>query len=324
VADTPAMLDVRGATEKPAPAAPPLTSFVVRHGRLLDANGNTFVMRGVSHMHAIYPNRTAGALAAMKRLGANTARIELSTGAISQRDDAADVAHVISLCRRHRLVCVLEVTDTTGFGDRPRAITQAQAVDYWISIKKALTGQERYVILDVANEPYVMYNADRWPSETAAAIRRLRRAGFRHTLMVGGPDWGQDRSFVMRDHAAAIFNGDPERNLIFSIHMYGAFTTATKVRTYLAWYVKSALPIVIGEFSQMHLDGKPDEDTMMSMAQSHRLGYLGWSWSGNGGELGYLDMVSGFNPAKMTWWGNRIFHGPNGICSTAREATVYG
>ena len=289
-----------------------------------DANGNNFVMRGVSHMHAIYPTRTASALAAMKRLGANTARIELSTGAIYKRNDAADVANVISLCRRYRLVCVLEVTDTTGFGDRPKAITQAQAVDYSIKIQRVLTGQEKYVILDVANEPYVMDNAGRWPTETAAAIRRLRAAGFRHTLMVSAPDWGQDRSFTMRHNAAAIFDGDPERNLIFSIHMYGAFTTAAKVRDYLAWYVKAALPIVIGEFSQLHLDGDPDEDTMMSMAQTQRLGYLGWSWSGNGGDLSYLDMVSDFNPKKITWWGNRIFHGPDGIASTAREATIYG
>jgi mannan endo-1,4-beta-mannosidase len=323
-ADTSAMVDVHVGMRKRAPAPPPLTSFVVRDRRLLDANGNNFVMRGVSHMHAIYPDRTAGALAAMKRLGANTVRIELSTGAILKRNDAADVAKVISLCRRYRLVCVLEVTDTTGFGDRSKAITQAQAVDYWISIQRVLTGQEKYVILDVANEPYVMDNAGRWPTETAASIGRLRKAGFRHTLMVGAPDWGQDRSFTMRDNAAAIFDGDPERNLIFSIHMYGAFTTAAKVRDYLAWYVNAALPIVIGEFSHLHSDGDPDEDTMMSIAQTQRLGYLGWSWSGNQGDLGYLDIVSNFNPNKMTWWGNRIFHGPNGIGSTARQATVYG
>jgi mannan endo-1,4-beta-mannosidase len=307
-----------------APAAPALTSFVVRDGRLLDANGHDFVMRGVSHTHTTDPGQTAGALAAMKRLGANTARIELSTGAISKRNDAADVANVISLCKQDRLVCVLELSDTTGYGSRPSAITQAQAVDYWISIQSVLAGEEKYVVLDVANEPYVFDNATQWPAGTAAAIGRLRAAGFRHTLMVSGPDWGQDWSFTMRDNAAAIFNSDPQRNLVFTIHMYGAFTTATKVRDYLQWYVNASLPIVIGEFSQAHSDGDPDEDAIMSVAQEHGLGYLGWSWSGNGGDLGYLDMVSGFNPDKMTWWGNRIFHGPNGISSTSREATTYG
>ena len=322
--NTIAILVVFNGIANRAPAAPPLTSFVIRNGRLLDANGHDFVMRGVSHMYTNFPDQTAGALAAMKRLGANTVRMELSTGVIHKRNDAADVANVISLCKRNQLVCVLEVTDTTGFGTRPKAITQAQAIDYWISIQSVLTGQEKYIILDVANEPDVFDNARQWPTETAATIRRLRAAGFRHTLMVTAPDWGQDWSHTMRDHAAAIFNQDPDRNLIFSIHMYGAFTTAPRVRDYLGWYMKATLPIVIGEFSHLHSDGDPDEDAMMSVAQAHGLGYLGWSWSGNSGDLGYLDMVSGFNPDHMTWWGNRIFHGANGIGSTARQATIFG
>jgi mannan endo-1,4-beta-mannosidase len=322
--NTVAIIVVLGAMAYRAPAPPPLTSFVIRDGRLLDANGQDFVMRGVSHMHTTDPDRTADALAAMKRLGANTVRIELSTGAVFDRNDAADVANVISLCKRNRLICVLELADTTGFGARPKAITVPQAVDYWISIQGVLTGQEEYIILDIANEPYVFDNAGRWPSDLAAAIGRLRAAGFRHTLMVGGPDWGQDWSFTMRDNAAAIFNQDPERNLIFSIHMYGAFTTAAKVRDYLDWYVHAGLPIVIGEFSHLHSDGDPDEDTMMAVAQERGLGYLGWSWSGNRGDLGYLDIVSDFNSDKMTPWGNRIFAGPNGIASTAREPSIYG
>src|SRR5258705_5257076 len=39
-----------GRTEHRPPAPPPLTSFLIRNGRLLDAHGHDFVMRGVSHM----------------------------------------------------------------------------------------------------------------------------------------------------------------------------------------------------------------------------------------------------------------------------------
>ena len=100
-------------------------------------------------------------------------------------------------------------------------------------------------------------------------------------------------------------------------------SAAAKVRDYVAWFVNAGLPIVIGEFGYLHLDGDPDEDAMMSVAQTYGVGYLGWSWSGNGGGLTYHDMVSGINPAILTGWGQRIFHGPNGIGLTAREATVY-
>jgi mannan endo-1,4-beta-mannosidase len=62
----------------------------------------------------------------------------------------------------------------------------------------------------------------------------------------------------------------------------------------------------------------------MAQAQARGLGYLGWSWSGNSGGVEYLDMVTGFNPAALSTWGERIFNGPNGIRQTSREAAIYG
>jgi mannan endo-1,4-beta-mannosidase len=108
-------------------------------------------MRGVNHPHAWYTNRT-GAFADIKSLGANTVRVVLSTGATSQKSTAADVANVISLCKRNRLICVLEVHDTTGLGDTT-AITLSQAADYWISIRNVLTGQENYTIINLFRGP---------------------------------------------------------------------------------------------------------------------------------------------------------------------------
>ncbi|WP_238009957.1 cellulase family glycosylhydrolase [Dactylosporangium sp. AC04546] len=297
--------------------------FHVVDGRLYDAAGHEFVMRGVGHSHASYPQRTARMLSDVKAMGANTVRVEVSTGAVERRNDEADVAHVISLCRRNRLVCVLVVHDTTGWGYRPGAIPQSRAVDYWISIRRALIGQEKYAIVHVANEPYVLDNVRTWPTDTMDSIRRLRAAGIRHTLMVDAPDWGQDLSFTMRDHAAEVFAADPDHNTVFSIHMYGAFFRATNVHDYLGRYLAAKLPIAVTEFAYTHHDGDVDEDAIMSEAQAQRIGYLAWSWSGNTADVSNLDMVKGFDANKLTWWGHRVFDGPNGIRQTSREATVY-
>jgi mannan endo-1,4-beta-mannosidase len=62
----------------------------------------------------------------------------------------------------------------------------------------------------------------------------------------------------------------------------------------------------------------------MSYTQANRIGYIGWSWSGNGGGVEYLDMVTNFDPARPTSWGTRMVDGANGIRSTSREATVFG
>ncbi|MGW0434815.1 cellulase family glycosylhydrolase [Micromonospora sp. NPDC003197] len=299
------------------------TGLYVADGRLYDANGVEFVMRGVSHAHTWYASRT-GAFADIKSLGANTVRVVLSSGDRWTRNDAADVASVVSLCRQNRLICVLEVHDTTGYGEQSGAVSLDRAVDYWLSIASALAGQEPYVIVNIGNEPYGNQNYASWAADTSGAIQRLRNAGFDHTIMVDAPNWGQDWSFTMRDNAASVFAGDPDRNTLFAIHMYGVFDTAAEITDYLGRFRAAGLPIVVGEFGHNHSDGDPDEATIMSYSQANGIGYLGWSWSGNGGGVEYLDMVTDFDVTRLTSWGQRIFNGVDGIRQTAREATVFG
>ncbi|WP_336323033.1 cellulase family glycosylhydrolase [Streptomyces lavendofoliae] len=306
-----------------AQAAEPGTGFHVRDGRLLDANGNDFVMRGVNHAHAWYAARTGQALADTKALGANSARIVLSTGDRWTKNDSADVAKVVGQCRANRLVCVLEAHDTTGYGEQSGAVPLSRAVDYWIEIQSALKGQEKYVILNLGNEPHGNVGHSAWKADTTNAITRMRAAGFTHTLMADAPNWGQDWSFTMRDDAPAVFAADPQRNTVFSIHMYGVFDTAAEVRDYLDRFVARRLPVVVGEFGDDHSDGNPDEDAIMAASHGLNLGYLGWSWSGNGGGVEYLDLATGFDASRLTAWGRRLFEGPDGIRQTSREASVY-
>ncbi|HZF92495.1 cellulase family glycosylhydrolase [Streptomyces sp.] len=305
-----------------AQAADP-AGFHVRDGRLLDANGKDFVMRGVNHAHTWYPARTDQALKDIKAKGANTVRVVLSTGDQWTRNDTADVAHVVAECKENRLVCVLEAHDTTGYGEAGAAAPLAKAVDYWLGVRDALVGQEKYVIVNIGNEPYGNTNHTSWTGDTKTAIGRLRAGGLDHTLMVDAPNWGQDWSFTMRDNAAGVFAADPDRNTVFDIHMYGVYDTAAEVSAYLNRFVSAKLPLVVGEFGDMHSDGDPDEDAIMATTRSLGLGYLGWSWSGNGGGVEYLDLVHGFDASRPSAWGQRLFDGANGIKATAREASVF-
>ncbi|MFM9694326.1 cellulase family glycosylhydrolase [Streptomyces europaeiscabiei] len=304
----------------PAHAAAP--GFRIENGRLLERSGNDFVMRGVNHAHTWYPNQM-GSLAHIKAKGANTVRVVLSSGDRWTRNDTADVTNVVTQCKRNRLICVLEVHDTTGYGEQSGAVTLSRAADYWIGVQSALTGQEDHVIVNIGNEPYGNNNYAGWTADTKAAIQKLRTAGFDHTIMVDAPNWGQDWAFTMRDNAASVFAADPDANTIFSIHMYGVFDTAAEVNDYLNRFVSAGLPIVVGEFGHDHSDGNPDEDAILATAQRLGLGYLGWSWSGNGGGVEYLDMVTNFDPNQLTSWGQRLFNGANGIAATSKEAAIY-
>ena len=299
------------------------TGFTVNNGRLVDANGNDFVVRGVSHPHTWFPGET-GAFADIKSLGANTVRVVLSSGQRWQPNSVSDVANVVSLCKQNRLICVLEVHDTTGFGQLGAAATLDQAVDYWISILSVLTGEESYILTNIGNEPYGNdQQVNNWASAASSAINRLRDAGFDHSIVVDAPNWGQDGLFIMRDNAASVFASDPDANTLFSIHMYGVFSQASTVNSYLNTFVNAGLPIMICEFGHLHFDGDPDENTIMATAESLGIGYIGWSWDGNHALVGYLDMVNNFTVTSLTSWGQRIFNGANGIAQTAQEASVY-
>jgi mannan endo-1,4-beta-mannosidase len=305
---------------KPADAA---VGLRVSSGRIAEANGSNFIMRGVSHPHVWYTNQTSS-FANIKALGANTVRVVLGSG--QRWGPSNDLGTVVNLCRTNRLVCVLEVHDTTGYGEEGAAATLDQAASYWIGQRTALAGTENFIIINIGNEPFGNNQgvSATWPTATSNAIGRLRGAGFEHMIMVDAPMWGQDWQFIMRDNAQTVFNSDPQRNTVFSIHMYGVFDTAAEIQDYLGRFRTAGLPIVVGEFGHNHSDGNPDEDTIMSYTQANGIGYIGWSWSGNGGGVEYLDMVTNFNPAQLTSWGQRIFNGTNGIRATSREATWFG
>jgi mannan endo-1,4-beta-mannosidase len=298
---------------QPAQAA---TGFYVSGGRLYDANGSAFVMRGVSHPYAWYTGQNSS-FANIKSLGANTVRVVLDLNV-----SASAVSGLVSTCKSNRLICMFEIHSTTGYGDQSAA-TLSQAADYWLSIRSALNGQERYVLINIGNEPYGNSNTAGWTNDTANAIRKIRNGGMTHTLVVDGPNWGQDWSGVMKNTAGTVFAADTQRNTVFSVHMYGVYGQAATITSYLNTFVNAGLPIIIGEFGNQHSDGDVDEDTIMATAQSKGLGYLGWSWSGNGSPVQYLDMTNNFNPNSLTTWGQRIFNGANGIRSTSREASVF-
>ncbi|WP_260478677.1 cellulase family glycosylhydrolase [Kibdelosporangium aridum] len=293
--------------------------------RVVEANGSTFVMRGVNHPHVWYQSQTSS-YANIKSFGANTVRVVLGSGQRWGPTSAAEVTNVISLCKQSRLICVLEAHDTTGFGEEGAAASLDQAASYWISVASALKGQENYVVVNLGNEPFGNNQqvSATWASATSNAIARLRGAGLQHLIMADAPMWGQDWQNIMRDNAASVFNADPQRNTVFSIHMYGVYDTAAEINAYFDAFRTAGLPLVVGEFGHNHSDGNPDEDTIMAQAQSRGIGYLGWSWSGNSGGVEYLDMVTAFNPASLTPWGERVLNGPNGIRQTSREATIYG
>jgi mannan endo-1,4-beta-mannosidase len=299
--------------------------FSIQSGQLVDNNGVPFVMRGINYPYTWYQSRpTQQDFAAMAATGANTIRIVLSTGGQWARVSGTQVSQLIQWAKDNRMIAVLEVHDSTGWSEQTTAVPISNAVAYWTSsdIRAAINGQENFVIVNIANEPFGNTTTANYLPDTIAAIQALRTAGLTHTIMIDGATWGQDWSNTMRTNAMQLWNADSRRNLLFSVQMYEVYQTSAPIIAYMQAFDDVALPLVIGEFGPQN-NGQPvDVETIFAQAQQRANGYIGWSWSGNGSGGVVLDMVQNFS-TTFSAWGERIVNGANGIRATSVLASVF-
>ncbi|MCD0442724.1 cellulase family glycosylhydrolase [Glycomyces sp. A-F 0318] len=307
-----------------APAGAQQGGFSIDGTQLIDANGNPFIMRGTSHADVWYQGEFAS-YGEISDLGANTVRVVLGSGQRGWGTSSADrVADIIDECKAHQLICMLEVHDTTGYGEQSGAATLAQAVDYWQSIQSVLEGQEAYVLINIGNEPWGNQNASGWTAATTDAIQEMRSSGFDHTLVVDAPNWGQDWEGIMRSNAPAVAAADSQGNTLFSVHMYEVYGSAQTVVDYFDAFEDMNLPLIVGEYGYLH-NGQPVAwETVQSEANARGIGWLAWSYSGNGSGVEYLDQVTGFDPNQLTSWGEQVFDSQYGIGNTAERASIFG
>jgi mannan endo-1,4-beta-mannosidase len=122
----------------------------------------------------------------------------------------------------------------------------------------------------------------------------------------------------MRDGQTAqrIFDADPLANTVFSVHIYSVYAQPQTVIDYFNAFEAKGLPLIVGEL------GEDTPTTIEAEAQARGIGWIAWSWSGNSG--GAHDQVVNFDPNQMRPWGERVFHGVNGIGDTAERASVFG
>lgn len=294
--------------------------------KVIDPKGNNFIFRGINHAHTWYADKTAKAMTDIAATGANSVRVVLADGGQWTRTPGADVSTIISQCKAAKLVCVLEVHDSTGFGESSAATNISNAATYWASsdIKNAIIGQEDYVIINIANEPYGNNtSAATYTSETSAAIKTIRNAGLTHLIMVDAPAWGQDWQYIMRDNAATIFAADSLSNTMFSVHMYEVYNSASVVQNYLTTFQAKGYALIVGEFGTENNGNNVDEASILQITQQMGIGYMGWSWSGNGSCCVPLDIAVNWNPASLSTWGNFLINSANGIKATSKLATIF-
>jgi hypothetical protein len=92
-------------------------------------------------------------------------------------------------------------------------------VSTWVAQASQWTKLDKYLIVNVANE-WGPANSTVWRDSYISAIARLRAAGYTGAILVDSGGCGQDAA-DLSEYSQAVFESDPQRNLIFAAHLYG-------------------------------------------------------------------------------------------------------
>ena len=310
-------LTVTGGFKYSASAA--TEGFKIVNGKLIDANGNEFIMRGINEAHNWYQNYDESSVKGIAATGANTIRYVLSDGEKYSKDDAYKVKQLIKLAEENKLVSILEVHDATGSNDYS---SLERAAKYWIEIKDVLKGHEDTVILNIANEWYGSWESEEWAEGYKKVIPMLRDAGIKNTIMVDCAGYGQYPKSIA-DKGLEVLKEDKDANTMFSMHLYEyAGGTASQVKSNIDNAADKGLAVCVGEFGYKHTNGDVDEETIISHCAERGIGWLAWSWYGNSGGVEYLDLVRSPEGGSYTEFGDILFNKLNAM-STSKICSVF-
>lgn len=287
--------------------------FFVLNGTLYDPNGTAFRARGVNRVH--WDSNSAAGIALSR---ANIVRTFI--------DFTQSPANNVNLIQTQNInYSEVPVVTYAGTGNGETAtscstdpsVLQA-AVQAWTSQASAWTALNKYLIVNIANE-WGPANSTDWENGYISAIASLRQAGYTGPLMIDTGGCGEDLSDLL-SYATAVFNSDPEQNVIFSLHLYSNASTALAsnwLQQLTSLSQSAGMVFVVGEFGPGNDIGpSPTLVTpgqIITAAESAGIGWLAWAWDDN-------DLPDG---ASDNYWFSMTYAGP-GIYNTPADLTNYG
>jgi Cellulase (glycosyl hydrolase family 5) len=291
--------------------------FFVLNGKLYDPNGNEFRIRGVDRLH--YDSKSAAGIA---KSGANTVRFALyltSVGASTYANEL-QTQHIAN--KQVVIPTMFYFPNNTVVSGNQSTTELAAGVAWWVANASVFTALNKYMIVNIANE-WGPQNSTVWRDSYISAIASLRAAGYLGPLMIDSGAYGQDPADLLT-YASAVFNSDPQKNIIFSFHVYGGYTTLTTLAGLNALSAQLAalsatdgMVFVFGEFGPgRNIGPSPTLITpgqVITAAETNGIGWVGWAWDDN-------DLADGQSDNN---WFSMTYSGP-GIYTQTSDLTTYG
>ncbi len=297
------------------------SGFSISGTKLLDANGNEFVMRGVNYSWCWQRGKEKTVIPAAKRIGCNTIRIQLGTGKRFYKPSASQLESLIEMCEENKLIAMFNTHDATGSDNYADL---EDAAKFWTEMTDVLNGHLSTTLVNITNEWYSsMNNSQAWADGYRKAIKIIRDAGIKNTLVIDAAGWGQWPKCI-QEKGKYVAEADPDNNLIFSMHIYDvAGKNYSSVKKNIDNALSIGYPVIVGEFAYQH-GGKPVAwQAVLDYTAETNVGYLVWSWTGNSGGVEDCDMFGSYDDSKYLPNGTNTVLGKNGIKETSVECSIF-
>ncbi len=191
--------------------------FFVLNGKLYDANGHEFRMRGVNRNH--YDSSSAAGIA---KSGANAVRIFVETNygkSFSGLESIVQTDHVAN--KEVPIITAPSTTTGTATSCNTAAATLTDVVtNSWVATASTWTQLDKYSLVNIANE-WGPSSSTTWRDSYVSAVGAMRSAGYLGTLLVDAGGCGQDLDDLV-SFSKAIIDADPQHNVMFALHVYGS------------------------------------------------------------------------------------------------------
>jgi mannan endo-1,4-beta-mannosidase len=310
-------------------ARPPYNTghgLFVLNGKLYDSNGVEFRIRGVNLCHFDSTLRSGPGIA---RSNANAVRVGLWLSSVPTSTYVNTIQTYIS-DREVAIPTMFVVPGTkTGTSGDASAADLAATVNNWVANFHYYAPLEHHLIINVANEwgPPLggINNSDpSWGTAYKNAIARLRAAGYTAPIMIDSGSWGEDFGDLL-NYATEVFNSDPQKNVIFSLHVYSnaaSMLSENILPQLAALSAAHGMVFVVGEFGPGHNIGPAPTlvtpQQVIRAAEAAGMGWMGWAWDDNNLANG----ASNNNWFSMTLDGPGIYNAPSDLTTYGQEIVL--
>jgi len=252
--------------------------FFVLGNKLYDPNGKEFRIRGVNRNHW----DSYGTPAGLPLSNANTERVVLSF--------AKDTNYNWNIVSKEMLANKIVPIPGNWTGTcKADPATLTAIVDTWVAQAATWTQLNNTGLINIANE-WGPANSTVWRDSYVTAVGRMRAAGYTGTLVIDSGGCGQDAQDIIK-YAGAVLAADPQKNILFDIHVYGGFhypATASWMQDYataMSQLKATGLALIIGEFGPgKNIGPSPTMVTpqkIITDAEANGWGWMPWSWDDN-------------------------------------------